>query len=1085
MAHSTSDREPIEQLAEAFLARFRAGERPSLTELIAAHPELADQIRELFPALIEMEQAGSAEGPATAAAPHAERAGAMLESLGGYRILREIGRGGMGVVYEAEHSSLQSRVALKVMHPRFRADETLLRRFQTEARSAARLHHTNIVPVFDFGQQDGVCYYAMQFIPGVGLERVLEDVRRLRAAASDVLPGVEAVGEGVQIPTGAVTDALSVVSRGLLTGQFSPAPVVSGASGSDVPATAVIHDPTIRKNGSAGAGSDGLAAEATGGYDTSSFAGQSRSVYFREVARLAARVADALDHAHRQGVIHRDIKPSNLLLDAQGNVWVTDFGLAKLIEGENLSQSHDLVGTLRFMAPERFRGVTDLRGDVYALGATLYELLTLQPAFSEQDQARLIDQVTRQAPAPLRQHDRNVPRDLETVVIKALAKDPADRFATAGELRDELQRFLESRPIRSRPVGPAEQFWRWCKRNPWLAVANITAAMLTIILAISAMAAAFIYRNQRNALRDQEFATHENLSRAEANFALARDAVDRFYTRISEDKLLNEPHMEKLRKDLLGAAREFYQKFADLRQGDPTAQADLGTAYLRLAKIAQIVGESREASGHAERARTIFEALTQAHPKILGYQSGLAQSYFTLGELDWRAVRYAEAERQLKVTLGIQLVLSKAQPQFTGHRQDLAATHLSMGKLYYHIGRFAEAERSYSAALTICQELATAQPEVELFQSRLAIVHNESGVLFAQLGRVAEAENAALASLAINQRLVSAHPDVTSYQESLAYVHGTLAYNYSRMGRLSASGRSNRAALALFQNLKTAHPEITEYHRFYGLIQKNLAENYLRTGRIAEAELALNEALTSRRKLAEAHPERLDLVAYVGTSYMSMGDLARHRGNLAATLAWYDRAIDILNDNLRREPRHMLSRVFLKSAAAERAACLSRLKRHREALTAWDRAIELHEATERDEPRLGRAISLARSGDHVRALAEADSLARSQAIPPGQRSYKLACLFASAVAAIRNDTKLAAAARAAQSEIMAARALEQLGQARATGNFDSREFIVMLEKDEDLEPLRARRDFQAFLMDQAFPVDPFCPVASTDSGSEL
>jgi serine/threonine protein kinase/tetratricopeptide (TPR) repeat protein len=1080
MADSGSEREPLEELAESFLARFRAGERPSLTEFAAAHPELAEEIRSLFPALVEMEQAGSAIGPATAAAPgRAENGGSALESLGGYSILHEIGRGGMGVVYEAEHSSLQSRVALKVMHPRFRTDETSLRRFQTEARSAARLHHTNIVPVFDFGQQNGICYYAMQFIPGIGLERVLEDVRRLRvAAASHASARVEPVGRGA--PTGAETNALSAVSRGLLTGQFAPAATVSNVKGSDVSATAVIDAPMTTANGAPGAGIDSSAAVSTRGPDTSSFAGQTRSVYFREVARLGARVADALDHAHRQGVIHRDIKPSNLLLDAQGNVWVTDFGLAKLIDGEDLSQSHDLVGTLRFMAPERFRGVTDPRGDVYALGATLYELLTLQPAFSEQDQARLIDQVTHQPPAPLRQHDRNVPRDLETVVIKALAKDPADRFATAGELRDELQRFLESRPIWSRPVGLTEQFWRWCKRNPGLAVANISAALLTITLAVGATTAAFIYRNQRNALSDQEFATQENLRRAETNFALARDAVDRFYTRISEDKLLNEPHMEKLRKDLLGAAREFYQKFADLRQGDPTAQADLGRAYLRLAKIAQTLGEGREASGHAERARTIFEALTQAHPKILAYQSGLAQSYFTLGELDWKAVQYAQAERQLRVALGIQLDLSKAQPQFAGHRQDLAATHLRMGNLYYHIGRFAEAERSFSAALTICQELATAQPEVELYQSRLAKVHNESGVLFAQLGRVAEAEKAALASLAINQRLVSAHPDATSYQESLATVYGTLAYNYSRMGRLSASERSNRAALALFQKLKTAHPEITDYHRLYGLIQKNLGELYVRTGRIAEAELAMNEALASRQRLAAANPERLDLVAYVGSSYMSMGDLARHRGNLAATLAWYDRAIAILNDNLRREPRHMLSRVFLKSAAAERAACLSHLKRHREALTAWDRAIELHEATERDEPRLGRAISLARSGDYERALAEADSLARSQTIPPGQRSYKLACLFASALTAIRNDTKLAAAARAAQSETMAARALEQLGQARATGNFDSREIVVVLEKDEDLEPLRARRDFQAFLMDQAFPVDPFCPVASTD-----
>jgi hypothetical protein len=320
MADSSADREPLEEVAELFLARFRAGERPSLTKFIAAQPELADEIRSLFPALVEMEQAGSAVGPATAAeVPRPDRASAMVESLGGYRILREIGRGGMGVVYEAEHSSLQSRVALKVMHPRFRADETSLRRFQTEARSAARLHHTNIVPVFDFGQQDGVCYYAMQLIAGVGLERVLEDVRHLRAAAAnDALDEARLTREDA--PTAAVEDSLSVVSRGLLTGQFAPAQMVSSAAGSDAPATAEIDAPVTTGNRATAPESDGSAAGAKDGSSSSSIAGQSKSIYFREVARLGVQVADALDHAHRQGVIHRDIKPSNLLLDAQGNV---------------------------------------------------------------------------------------------------------------------------------------------------------------------------------------------------------------------------------------------------------------------------------------------------------------------------------------------------------------------------------------------------------------------------------------------------------------------------------------------------------------------------------------------------------------------------------------------------------------------------------------------------------------------------------------------------------------------------------------------------------------------------------------------
>jgi serine/threonine protein kinase/WD40 repeat protein len=498
-------RDPVEELLESFLARWRRGERPGLEEYVARCPDRADEIRELFPAMIEMEQlkpavdvaTGSLVRPATrpdsaplSAAPHPEH-------LGDFKILRVIGEGGMGVVYEAEHESLKSRVALKVMHRRFRADRSYLRRFHTEARSAARLHHTNIVPVFDFGEQDGICYYAMQFIAGFGLDRVLEDVRRLRAEGDEKFSP-----DGPASP-GATETAVSAVTRGLMTGRFATAPETS--AGSEPPRTQALGDGPTQSLGFK-AGDDRPSAPPAEGETSSSanlISGQSDVVYFREVARLGAQVADALDYAHRQKVVHRDIKPSNLLLEAQGNVWVTDFGLAKLVEGEDLSQSHDLAGTLRFMAPERLRGVTDRRSDIYALGATLYEMLSLHPAFPERDQVKLIDQIANQLPMPLRRHDSRIPRDLETIVHKALAKDPADRCDKASELRDELRRFLDGRPTRWRQVGPVEQFRRWCKRNPWLAAANVTAAVLTTVLAIGSTIAAWIYRDKNDQLSEQ------------------------------------------------------------------------------------------------------------------------------------------------------------------------------------------------------------------------------------------------------------------------------------------------------------------------------------------------------------------------------------------------------------------------------------------------------------------------------------------------------------------------------------------------------------------------------------------------------
>jgi serine/threonine protein kinase/WD40 repeat protein len=468
MSEPSCEFDPIDDLADAFLERYRRGERPSLSEFTAKHPELAERIRVVFPALVVLEEIGAKShgpglnvGPIGSGAPEPRR-------LGEFVLLRRVGAGGMGIVYEAEHESLKSRMALKVMHPRFRADRDYVRRFQTEARSAAKLHHTNIVPVFDYGQQDGVFYYAMQYIAGVGLDRVLEDVRRLRSV-SDPEAGAETIGAEQVAATVAGANPLTGITRGLLTGRFAEAPMASLAA--EPGSTAIVST-----GGATSGGGDGQAS--------SSILGQPESVYWREIARLGAQVADALDYAHRQRVIHRDIKPSNLLLDAQGNVWVTDFGLAKLVEGDDLSHSQDLVGTLRFMAPERFRGITDARGDVYSLGATLYELLTLKPAFDERDQAQLMNRIAHEPPAALRQHDRRIPRDLETLVQKALAKDPKDRFASAGELGDELRRYLESRPIRSRPILPFERLWRWSKRNPGLAALNAVAATLATLMVI-------------------------------------------------------------------------------------------------------------------------------------------------------------------------------------------------------------------------------------------------------------------------------------------------------------------------------------------------------------------------------------------------------------------------------------------------------------------------------------------------------------------------------------------------------------------------------------------------------------------------
>jgi serine/threonine protein kinase/WD40 repeat protein/tetratricopeptide (TPR) repeat protein len=451
MSDPSSDRDPVERLAEEFAERHRRGERPSLNEYTDRYPEHAEAIRALFPALVMMEQfkPGSVDGTGDYAPAAAQR----LERLGDYRILREVGRGGMGVVYEAEQVSLGRHVALKVLPSHAILDPRQLLRFQREARSAARLHHTNIVPVYGVGEAEGLHFYVMQFIQGQGLDQVLAELRRLRMR---------------NMATAHPGDA-SAVAQSLLSGRFVTPPddpvaavaPVSGASGTGVASSSSIRLP---------------------GQSDPSTLTESGRAYWQSVARIGIQVAEALSYAAAQGTLHRDVKPSNLLLDERGNVWVADFGLAKAAADlDDLTHTGDIVGTLRYMAPERFSGRGDVRADLYSLGLTLYELLTLRPAFADPDRNKLVKRVMHDEPVRPRKLNPAVPRDLETVVLKAIARDPAHRYQTPAEMAEDLRRFVEDRPVKARRVSESEKFWRWCRRNPL--PASLLAGMVLLFLA--------------------------------------------------------------------------------------------------------------------------------------------------------------------------------------------------------------------------------------------------------------------------------------------------------------------------------------------------------------------------------------------------------------------------------------------------------------------------------------------------------------------------------------------------------------------------------------------------------------------------
>lgn len=475
MAEKNSERNPVELLAEEFLARCRGGEQPELAEYIQRLPAHAEEIRELFPMLQRLEQVADSDDAAT------PRMGTeRLKQVGDYRIIREIGRGGMGIVYEAMQQSLGRSVALKVLPSHNKPDELALARFRREARAAAQLHHTNIVPVFEVGHEATTSYYAMQFIEGQSFDKVIEELRYQlntgNGLKAPVLSPLSATSLRGSLTTPSVkrpADTTKLITRVERTSTVAP---VDGQTDSAVDKHGMVVVKSI---------AEGSTAE-------SEF-----REYFRSVAVVGNQVSQALGYAHARGVVHRDIKPSNLLLDRNGVVWVTDFGMAKM-DAEPLTRTGEILGTIHYMAPERFQGQCDQRADIYAVGLSVYELLTLSPAFEATDRLRLMDLIAKQEPPRPRTLNPQVPRDLETIVLKAIEKDPRSRYQSADEMADDFERFLEDRPIRARKAGVAERFVRWTRRNPLLSGLSVTIVLVLLLVTVGATITAMFLKSSNN-----------------------------------------------------------------------------------------------------------------------------------------------------------------------------------------------------------------------------------------------------------------------------------------------------------------------------------------------------------------------------------------------------------------------------------------------------------------------------------------------------------------------------------------------------------------------------------------------------------
>lgn len=660
MTNSESVRQPIELITEDFLKRYRLGERPDPADYARRYPHYAGQIDELLSAALLMEQLKEDDEEPSPAEHSSSRSqgdehresGLSLAIIGDYQLMREIGRGGMGIVYEARQTSLGRRVALKVFPAQWLADAQHVQRFQRESQAAARLHHTNIVPVFGVGAHQRTNYYVMQFICGHSLQAVLEELRWATDPQSGTAPD-HRVGHVEEVTP-------RQLASGLLSGSMTPGKQSFARVGpADLSSGTQESHQGEQVVSKAGHASPAEAARALrrDRMRLVRLATPVQDVYWQNVAGAGIQAASALHYAHANGVLHRDIKPGNLLIDLQGTVWLTDFGLAKMADqvarDGALTRTGDTVGTLRYLAPERFRGVVDARSDIYSLGLTLYELATFRPAFDEEDRHCLLRQVTQESPPRPRTVQPAIPRDLETIIVKAIDRDPRQRYQSGEELAVDLQRFLDGRTIRARRTSLAGRMVRWSRRNRATALLAEVALVLTLVIAVvastgyvrttSALDRAEEQRVAAESARDAALKARTDAEQAqrqaELNIDLAINAFEDIFARTAELQEVGPPHpgppgrfdqgepqeqpsrpapheaSDAQTATVLQSILGFYDRFAEVNQTREDLQRDAAQAHLRVARIRQRLGQQDEARDAFRRAIATWDRFLTAHPE--------------------------------------------------------------------------------------------------------------------------------------------------------------------------------------------------------------------------------------------------------------------------------------------------------------------------------------------------------------------------------------------------------------------------------------------------------------------------------------
>ncbi|MBL8798334.1 MAG: protein kinase [Planctomycetia bacterium] len=785
----------------------------------------------------------------------------------------------------------------------------------------------------------------------------------------------------------------------------------------------------------------------------------------RQAAQLIATLARAIHAAHEHGIVHRDLKPANILLSKGGVPKITDFGLAKnLTETAGHTRTGDVMGTPSYMAPEQAEGrLRDIgpATDVYALGAIFYELLTARPPFKGETAMDTMLLVLYEEPLPPNHLLPSVPRDLETICLKCLYKEPAKRYSSAAALAEDLERFLDGRPIVARPIAVSERVVKWVKRRP--AAAGLLAVS---VLALATIFAGSLYFNvtlqSKNAQLDQlaeerrqkaeeaeterdraraseekaEFrrkqadalraVAERQRQRAEQNFRKSREAVQQMLTEVGQNELAHVPLMEDVRQRLLAKAVAFHGEFLEKQSNEPEVRQQAGQAYQQVGNVYRMLGRFPDAEVAYRNSMERFEALTKEFPQEPDYRRDLALTYFDRGQLQRTRGKLAEAEQDDRAAIAIQDKLAAEFPKQADYRHELSKSLNDLALVLLRTGKPEEAEKSYRQALALqevlAKEYSDSHPE---FREDLAGTLNDLGALLRGVKRHGEAEQAYRQALAHFEQLVQQYPTVPNYRRRLAATTSNLGNVLHELQGPEKAEALLRQSLDYRRKLADEFPSALAYRQDLAQSHNNLAAMLSAAKRYDEAEKDSNRALELQKKLADDFPAVPDYQSHLAAILDNLAALAMNQGKLDKSRELLAQARQHHDNAAKADPGNPVYRQFLQKHQLTLADTLLRIG-------------------EKAEP-----------GRHVEAAKLAVELPKLN--PDSAEEYRRAAIILTRCSLmVRLDLKLPMKERQQLSDGYAAQAVQMLRQAVQKGWMDP----VQLKTGKVFEPLRSREDFQ-------------------------